>query len=122
MRWDAEGFGTWRQGGLLPAPGARRGPGVCRRCYERVYPDQVWDPNAPLGWLAGVEPPDPRFNKVVRGLCPGGDERLELPHKGFGGCDVWQGVTAKSLFGLTSRRCSRRAVTSPLDGVVAWML
>ena len=65
LRWDAEGFGPRRRGVLLPAPGARRGPGVHQRCYERVYPAQVWDPHAPLGWLVGVEPPDPRFNKVV---------------------------------------------------------
>ena len=39
----------------------------------------------------GVEPPDPRVNKVVRNLCPGGDERLELPHKDFGCCGVRQG-------------------------------
>ena len=32
-----------------------------------------------------------------------------------------RGTTAKSLFGLTSRRCSRRAATSSLEGVVAWM-
>ena len=45
----------------------------------------------PLGWLVGIEPPDPRFNKVVGDLCPRGDERLELPHKDFSCCGVWQG-------------------------------
>ena len=65
VRWDAEGFGPRRRGRPLPAPGAGRGPGVRRRCYERVYPAKVWDPHAPLGWLVGVEPPDSRFNKVV---------------------------------------------------------
>ena len=64
VRWDAEGFGLRRRGGPLPDPDAGRGPGVRRRCYERVYVAQVWDPYAPLGWLVGVEPPDPRFNKV----------------------------------------------------------
>ena len=65
LRWDAEGFGSRRLGGPLPAPGAGRGLGVRWRCYERVYPAQLWDPHAPLGWLVGVEQPDPRFNKVV---------------------------------------------------------
>ena len=37
-----------------------------------------------LGRLEGVEPPDPRFSKVIRDLCPGGNERLEMPHKDFG--------------------------------------
>ena len=32
-----------------------------------------------------------------------------------------RGTTAKSLFGLTSRRCSQTAATSPLEDVVAWM-
>ena len=88
--WDAEGFGPRWRAGLLPAPGAGRGPGVRRRCYERVYSAEVWDPHAPLHWLVGVEPPDPRFNKVVGDLCTGGDERLELPHKNFSCCGVWQ--------------------------------
>ena len=91
VRWDAEGFGSRRWSGPLPAPGAGRGPGVCRRCYERLCPAQGWYPFPSLGRLEGVEPPDPRFNKVVRDLCPGGDERLELPHKDFGCCGVRQG-------------------------------
>ena len=41
------------------------------------------------------EPPEPRFNKVLGDLCPGGDERLELPHKDFGCCGVWQGDHGK---------------------------
>ena len=32
-----------------------------------------------------------------------------------------RGTTAKTLFGLTSWRCSRGAATSSLEGVVAWM-
>ena len=32
-----------------------------------------------------------------------------------------RGTTAKSLFGWTSRMCSRRAATSSLEGVEAWM-
>ena len=60
----------WR-GGPLRAPGVRRGPGVCRRRYERVHSAQVSDPHAPLGWLVGVEPPDLRFNQVVLDLCSG---------------------------------------------------
>ena len=88
---DTEGFGPRWRGLPLPAPDAGRRSGVCRRHYERLYPAQVWDPHAPLGWLLGVEPPDPRFNKVVGDLCPGGDERLELPHKDFRCCGVWQG-------------------------------
>ena len=32
-----------------------------------------------------------------------------------------RGTMAKSLFGLTSRRCSRRAANSSLEGVVGWM-
>ena len=88
---DTEGFGPRWRGGPLPAPGAGRGPGVRWRCYERVYPAQLWDPHAPLGWLEGIEPPDRHFNKVVGDLCPGGDECLELPHKDFGCCGVWQG-------------------------------
>ena len=67
------------------------GPGVRRRRYEHVYPAQVWDPHAPLGRLVGVEPPDPRFNEVVRDLCPGGDERLELSHKDLGCRGMSQG-------------------------------
>ena len=91
VRRDTEVVGPRWRGGPLLAPGAGRGPGVCRRRYEGVYPAQVWDPHAPLGWLVGVEPPDPRFNKVVGDLCPGGDERLQLPHKDFGCWGVWQG-------------------------------
>ena len=56
-----------------------------------MYSAQVWDPHAPLGRLMGVEPPDPRFNEVVRDLCPGGDERLELSHKDLGCQGMWQG-------------------------------
>ena len=41
--------------------------------------------------FVGVEPPDPHSNQLARDLCPGGDERLELPHKHFGCCGVWQG-------------------------------
>ena len=78
-------------GGPSLAPVAGRGPGVRRWCYERVCPAQVPDPYAPLGWLVGLEPPDPRFNKVVQDLCPGGDERLELPNKDFGCCGVRRG-------------------------------
>ena len=48
----------------------------------------------------GVEPPDPRFNKVVEDLCPGGDERLELPHKDFGCCGVWQGDHGEEPVGV----------------------
>ena len=91
VRRDTEVVGSRWRGGPLPAPGAGRGPGVRRRHYERVYPAQVWDRHAPLGWLVGVEPPDPRFNQVVGDLCPGGDERLELPHEDFCCCGVWQG-------------------------------
>ena len=91
VRRDTEGFWPPWRGGPLPAPGAGRGPGVCRRRYERVYPAQVWDPHAPLGWLVGVEPPDPRFNMVVGDLCPGNDERLELQDKELRCCGVWQG-------------------------------
>ena len=76
-----------------PAPGLRWRvrPRVRRWRYERVYPAQVWDPHTPLGRLVGVEPPDPRFNEVVRDLCPGGDERLELSHKDLGCRGMWQG-------------------------------
>ena len=91
VRRDTEGFGPRWRGGPLSAPGAGRGSGVRRWRYERVYPAEVWDPHAPLGWLVGVEPPDPRFNKVVGDLCPGNDEPLELPHKDSGCCGVWQG-------------------------------
>ena len=82
--WDAEGFGSRQWSGLLLAPAAGCGPGVRRWCYERVCPAQVLDAYASLVRLVGVEPPDPRVSKVVRDLCPGGDERLELPHKNFG--------------------------------------
>ena len=91
VRRDTEVVGCRWRGGLLPAPGAGRGPGVCRRRYERVYPAQVWDPQAPLGRFMGVEPPDPRFNLVVGDLCPGGDELHELPHEEFGCLGLWQG-------------------------------
>ena len=121
VRRDTEVVGSRWRGGRLPAPGAVRGPGVCRRRYQRVYLAQVWDPHALLGRLVVVEPPDPRFNQVVGDLCPGGDERLELPHEDFGCCGMWQGNLAKSLFGSTSRRCSRRVATSSLQGVEAWM-
>ena len=50
----------------------------------------MWDPYASLVRLVGVEPPDPRVKKVVRDLCPGGDERLELPHKDFSCCGMRQ--------------------------------
>ena len=76
-----------------PVVGA--GPGVCRRRYERVYPAQVWDPHAPLCRLVGVEPPDPRFNEVVRDLCPGGDGCLELSHRDVGSQGMWQGDYGK---------------------------
>ena len=84
VRWDTEFVGSWCWGGPLPASGGGCGPGVRRRRYERVYPAQVWDPTAPLGRLVGVESPDPRFNEVVRDLCPGGDECVELSHKYLG--------------------------------------
>ena len=42
-----------------------------------------------------VEPPDPRFNNVVGDLCPGGVERLELPHKVLACRGVWQGDHGK---------------------------
>ena len=89
--WDTEVVGSRCWGGPLPASGGGCGPGVCRRRYERVYPAQVWDPHAPLGRLVGVEPPDPRFGEVVRDLCPGCDERLELSHKDLGCRGMWQG-------------------------------
>ena len=89
--WDVEGFGSRWRGGPYLAPGAGRGPGVCRWRYERVCQAQVWDPYASLVRLVGVEPPDPGVNKVVRDLCPGGDKRLELPNKDFGCCGVQQG-------------------------------
>ena len=91
VRWDAEVVGSRWWGGPLPASGGGCGPGVRLWRYERVYPAQVWDPHAPLGPLVGVEPPDPRFNEVVRDLCPGGDERLELWHKDLGCRGMWQG-------------------------------
>ena len=91
VRWDTEVVGPRWRGGPLPASGAGCGPGIRWRRYERVYPAQVWDPHAPLGRLVGVEPPDPRFNEVVGELCPGGDERLELPYKDLGCRGMWQG-------------------------------
>ena len=91
VRWDTEVVESRWWGGPLPASGGGCGPGVRRRRYERVYPAQVWDPDAPLGLLVGVEAPDPRFNEVVRDLCPGGDERLELSHKDLGCRGMWQG-------------------------------
>ena len=122
LRQDTEVVGSRWWGGPLPAYAGGCGPGVRRRRYERLYPAQVWDPHAPLGRLVGVEPPDPRFNEVVRDLCPGGDERLELSHKEIsvvGACG--RGTTAKSLFGSMLRRCSRRVTTSSLKGVEALM-
>ena len=91
VRWNTEVVGSRWWGGPLPASGGGCGPGVRRWRYERVYPAQVWDPHAPLGWLVGVEPPDLCFNEVVRDLCPGGDERLELSHKDLGCRGMWQG-------------------------------
>ena len=91
VRQNTEVVGSQWRDRPLPAPGAGRGSGVRRRRYERVHAAQVWDPHAPLGRLVGVETPDPRFNQVVGDLCPGGDERLELPHEDFGCCGVWQG-------------------------------
>ena len=55
----------------------------------------MWDPYASLVRLVGVEPPDPRINKVVPDLRPGGDERLELLHKDVGCSGVWQGDHAE---------------------------
>ena len=85
--------GFWHSAVARPAPGpwcwARAwGPSVV---LWAVCPAQVWDPSASLGRLVCFEPPDSRVNKVVRGLCHGGDERLELSHKDFGCCGVWQG-------------------------------
>ena len=60
-----------------------------------MYPAQVWDPHAPLGRLVGVEPPDPCFNEVVRDLCPGADERLELSQRDLGCRGMWQGDYSK---------------------------
>ena len=85
VRWGVEGFGSRWRGGPFLAPGAGR------LHYERVCPAQVWDPYASLVRLVGVEPPDPRVNKVIRDLCPGGNERLELPHKDVAYCGVRQG-------------------------------
>ena len=90
VRWDVEGACPRLRGGLFPAPGAGRGPGVCRWRYQRVCRAQVWNPYASLVWLVGVEPPDPRVKKVVRDLRPGGDERPELPHTDVGCCGVRQ--------------------------------
>ena len=81
----------------------------------------MWDPYVSLVRLVGVEPRDPRVNKVVRDLCPGGDERPEVPHKISVVAACGRGTTAKSLLGLTSWRCSRRAATSSLEGVTAGM-
>ena len=92
---NTEVVGPLLGAGPLLVPGAGRGPGVSLRRYEGVYPAQVWDPHAPLAWLVGVEPPDPRFKKVVGGLCPGGDQPLKLPHKDFRCCEVRQGDHAK---------------------------
>ena len=89
--WDTEVVGSRWWGGPLPASGDGCGPGLRRWRYERVYLAQVWDPQAHLGRLVGVEPPDPRFNEVVRDLRPGGDERLELSHKDLGCRGMWQG-------------------------------
>ena len=100
VRWDTEVVGSRWWGGLLPASGGGGGPGVRRWRYERVYPAQVWDPHAPLGRLVGVEPPDPRFNEVVRDLCPGGDERLELSHKDLGCRGMWQGDYGEKPVGV----------------------
>ena len=72
VRWDAEGVGSRLSGGPFPAPGAWRGPGVRRWCYERVSPAQVRDPYASLVRVVGGEPPDPRVDKVVRDLHCGG--------------------------------------------------
>ena len=95
VRWDAEDFGSRRWGGPLPAPGAGCGPGVHRWCSERVCRAQVWDQYASVVRLVGVEPPDTRVNKVVCDLCPGGEERLELPHKELDCCGVRQGDDGK---------------------------
>ena len=51
----------------------------------------------PLVRLVGVEPPDPRVNKVVRNLCPRGKERLELRHKDVGCCGMRQGGHGEEL-------------------------
>ena len=91
VRWDTEVVGSRWWGGPLPASGGGCGPGVRRQRYDSVYPAQLWDPHAPLGRLVGVEPPDPRFKEVVRDLCPGVDERLELSHKDLGCRGMWQG-------------------------------
>ena len=87
VRTDVEGFSSRWQSSPLPAPGA--GHGAAWPCVPS--PAQVWDPYAFLVWLVGVEPADPRVNKVVHDLCPGDDERLELPHKDVGCCGVRQG-------------------------------
>ena len=91
VRRDVEEVGPWLWGSSFPAPGAWRGPGVCRWRYERVCPAQVRDPYASLVRLVDVEPPDPRVDKVVRDLQPRGDECLELPHGDVCRCGVRQG-------------------------------
>ena len=91
VRWDVEGVGSRLWGSPFAAPGAGHRPGVCRWRYERVCPALVRDPYASLIRLVGVEPPDARIDKVVRGLHSGGDERLELPHREVCGCGVRQG-------------------------------
>ena len=44
--WDVEGVSPRLWGGPFPAPGAWRGPGLCRQCNEPVPPAQVRDPHA----------------------------------------------------------------------------
>ena len=90
VRWDVEGVGSRLWGSLFPAPDAWRGPLVHRWRNERVCPAQVRDPYPALVRLVDVEPTDPRVNKVVRNLHPGGDERLELPHGDVSACGVRQ--------------------------------
>ena len=121
VRWHAEGFGSLWWGARSRPPVLGAGLGSVGGAMSVCAQPRCGTHTPPLGWQVGVEPPDPCFCKVVRDLCPGGDERLELPHKDSGCSGVQQAEPATSLFMLLSRRCSRRAATSWLEGLVAWM-
>ena len=59
VRLDVEGVRSRLWGGLFPAPGAGRGPGVSRWPCDRVCPAQVRDPYTSVVRLVSVEAPNP---------------------------------------------------------------
>ena len=76
------------------------------------------DRHTSLVGLIEVEPPDPRFDKVVRDLHPGGDECLELPHGDVGGCGVRRGDPGEERVSVNVLEVSPEGCHQPARGCV----